>query len=179
MSNNQVDAIRSSSTDNAGSSRECNVQVHLRFCLHDTNREQDDSYPLNLAVKVNGEYLALPAPIPCKVSGEPIEWVHLPVNIVSSCNLGLSALNKVCVTWLPVSGRDYIVGLFLVRKLTAATILSGLQQLSAALTRAMIKRKAKRRATIGDDVAITRFHVSLTCPPEPDPDEGAVSRTVL
>ncbi|KAL3211453.1 hypothetical protein MRX96_036428 [Rhipicephalus microplus] len=28
----------------------------------------------------------------------------------------------------------------------------------------MIKKKAKRRATISDDVAITRFHVSLTCP---------------
>ncbi|KAL1481524.1 hypothetical protein MTO96_034410 [Rhipicephalus appendiculatus] len=160
----QVDAIRSSSTDSAASSRECNVQVHLRFCLHDTNREQDDSYPLNLAVKVNGQSLALPAPIPRKVSGGSIELVHLPIDIVSACNLGPSAINKVCVTWTPVSSRDYVVGLFLVKKLAEATILSGLQQLSAALTRAMIKKKAKRRATIGDDVAITRFHVSLTCP---------------
>ncbi|KAH8024081.1 hypothetical protein HPB51_021426 [Rhipicephalus microplus] len=157
-----VDAIRSSSTDDAN--RECSVRVHLRFRLLYTNSEQDDSYPLNLAVEVNGESLALPAPIPCKVSGGPIEWVCLPINIVSSCKLKPSVMNKVRVTWHPVSGRHYVVGLFLVKKLEAATVLCGLEQLSVALTRDMIKKKAKRRATISDDVAITRFHVSLTCP---------------
>ncbi|KAL1438847.1 hypothetical protein MTO96_047769 [Rhipicephalus appendiculatus] len=160
-----VDAIhRSSSTDNAGSSPECNVQVHLRFCLHDTNSEQDDRYPCNLAVKVNGQSLALPEPIPRKVSGGLTEWVNLPINIVSSCSLGPYALNNVCVTWQPFSGRDYVVGLFLVKKLSAATILSGLPRFSATLTRAMIKRKAMRRASISDDVVITSFHVSLSCP---------------
>ncbi|KAH8009377.1 hypothetical protein HPB51_015700 [Rhipicephalus microplus] len=84
--------------------------------------------------------------------------------ITSLCTQGPSTLNKLWVTWQPASGRQYAVGLFLVKKLSAATILSGLYQLNAAVTRAMIKKKAKRRATIGEDVAITRFHVSLTCP---------------
>ncbi|KAH7950752.1 hypothetical protein HPB52_000240 [Rhipicephalus sanguineus] len=159
-----VDAIRSSSTDNAGSSRESNVQVHLRFCLHDTKSERDDKYPFDLAVKVNGGYLALPAPIPYKAHGRATEWVHLPINVFSSCSPGPSTVNEVCVSWRPVSGRDYVVGLFLAKKLAATTILSGLRKLSAVITRTMIKKKAKRRATISDDVAITRFHVSLTCP---------------
>ncbi|KAL1481525.1 hypothetical protein MTO96_034411 [Rhipicephalus appendiculatus] len=138
--------------------------MHLRFCLLDKNSEQDDNYPFELAVKVNRDFIALPAPLSYKVLGGPSERVHLPIDIASSCPLNPYAMNEVCVTWQPVSSADYVVGLFLVKKLTAATILSRLQQLSATLTRVMIKRKAKRRATIGDDVAITRFHVSLTCP---------------
>ncbi|KAH7950751.1 hypothetical protein HPB52_000239 [Rhipicephalus sanguineus] len=159
-----VDAIRSSSTDNAGSIREFNMRVHLRFCLLDRNSEQDDKYPHILTVKVNGESLALPASIPRKVPGGATEWVDLPINIVAFCSLDPYALNKVCVTWWPVRGLNYVVGLFLVKKLSAVTILSGLRKLRAAVTRATIKKKAKRRATISDDVAITRFRVSLTCP---------------
>ncbi|KAL3211451.1 hypothetical protein MRX96_036426 [Rhipicephalus microplus] len=126
--------------------------------------EQDDMYPFNLAVKVNGESLALPAPIPCKVSGGLTGKVYLPIDIMSSCSPRPCAMNEVCVTWEPVSGRDYVVGLFLVKKLTVATVLSGLEKLSAALTRVMVKIKVKRRETMGDDVTIVRFHVSLTCP---------------
>lgn len=159
-----VEVIRSSLTDDARSNRECSVRVHLRFCLLDTNSEQDDMYPFNLAVKVNGESLALPAPIPCKVSGGLTGKVYLPIDIISSCSLRPCTMNEVCVTWEPVSSRDYVVGLFLVKKLTVATVLSGLEKLSAALTRVMVKLKVKRRETMGDDVTIIRFHVSLTCP---------------
>ncbi|KAH6931335.1 hypothetical protein HPB50_023558 [Hyalomma asiaticum] len=161
-----VDAIRSSSTGNAGSRPEFSVQVHLRFCLLDATSEQGDSYPSDLAVNVNGRAIAPPAPIPCKVSGGATERVHLPINIVTSCFLCPCAINKVCVTWQPVRGREYAVGLFLVRKLSVATLLSGLQQRkkqSVALTTAMIKKKVKRRAS-SDDIAVTRLHVSLRCP---------------
>ncbi|KAL3190472.1 hypothetical protein MRX96_019990 [Rhipicephalus microplus] len=164
LSPQQMAAVSSSLTENAKLSREGTMEVHLRFCLLDTNSEQDDRYPSDLAVNVNGKTVELPAPIPCKDSHGMTEWVHLPIDITSLCTQGPSTLNKLWVIWQPASGRQYAVGLFLVKKLSAATILSGLYQLNAAVTRAMIKKKAKRRATIGEDVAITRFHVSLTCP---------------
>lgn len=39
------------------------VQVQLRFCLMDTATEQDDYFPPNIAVKVNGKQCQLPVSI--------------------------------------------------------------------------------------------------------------------
>nr|XP_050034257.1 E3 SUMO-protein ligase PIAS2-like [Dermacentor andersoni] len=158
--------IRSSVTYKTASIPEFKVQVHLRFCLLNTRHEQDDSYPSDLAVKVNGRLVSVPAPIPSKVSEGATEWIRLPIDIVTSCFLSSSVRNQVSVTWRPVRDREYVAGVFLVRKLSVATILSGLQQQStqrASLTRAMIKKKMQRRANC-DDVAVTSFRVPLTCP---------------
>lgn len=158
--------IRSSLTHTAASIPEFEVQVHLRFRLLGRSREQDDSYPSDLAIKVNDRTVALPAPIPSKVAGGATEWIRLPINIVTSCYLSQSVRNQVSVTWRPVRDREYVAAVFLVRKLSVATILSGLQQRStqsATRTRAWIKKKVQRRAN-SDDIAVTRFHVPLACP---------------
>ncbi|KAH6930294.1 hypothetical protein HPB50_012542 [Hyalomma asiaticum] len=161
-----VNAIRLPLPKDARLNLEYSVQVRLRFCSLDSTSEQDDRYPSDLVVKVNDRPIVLPAPIPCKVFDGSTERVHLPINITGSCFVVPNMLNKVCVTWRPVRGHEYAVGLFLVRKLSVATLLSGLQQSkkqSVALTTAMIKKKVKRRAS-SDDIAVTRLHVSLRCP---------------
>ncbi|KAH7973194.1 E3 SUMO-protein ligase PIAS2 [Rhipicephalus sanguineus] len=161
-----VHVIRSSQTGKAESSPAGNVQVHLRFCLLDVNGEQDDSYPSDLAVKVNDRFFTLPEPITSKVSGGATERVQLPINIISSCFVSPAVVNELRVTWRPVRGHEFAVGLFLVKRRTVATIVSGLQREKtqrAALTTAMVKKKVKRRAS-SDEVAVTKLHVSLTCP---------------
>ncbi|KAL1481457.1 hypothetical protein MTO96_015608 [Rhipicephalus appendiculatus] len=161
-----VRLLRFSQTDKVESSPESNVQVHLRFCLLGTNSEQDDRYPSDLAVKVNDRLVGLPEPITSKVTGGATERVQLPINIISSCFVSPAVINELRVTWQPVRGREYVVGLFLVKKRTVATIVSGLQRertQHATLTTTMVKKKMKRRAS-GDEVAVTRLHVSLTCP---------------
>ncbi|KAH7974208.1 hypothetical protein HPB49_012019 [Dermacentor silvarum] len=119
--------IRSSLTQNVGSTPE--LQVHLRFRLLDTSLEQEDSYPSDLAVMH-------PFP-PSLPDGAPTEWICLLINITSFCVLSPSVKNLVSVTWRPVRQREYVAVVFLVRKLSVATVLSGLPR-RVILTRTMM-----------------------------------------
>nr|XP_037275785.1 E3 SUMO-protein ligase PIAS1-like [Rhipicephalus microplus] len=150
----------------ADSSQECNVQVHLRFGSLNAKSEQDDRYPSDLAVEVNDRFVALPEPVTFKITGGATKRVQLPINIVSSCFVSSTVTNVLGVTWRPVRGHEFAVGLFLVKKRSVATIVSALQREKAqrvALTTAMVKKKMERRAS-SDEVVVTKLHVSLTCP---------------
>ncbi|KAH7936019.1 hypothetical protein HPB52_016658 [Rhipicephalus sanguineus] len=129
--------------------------------------ELEDSYPANLKVKVNDQACALPASIPVKASGGATARVCLPVNIVSACFLYPGVKNKLSLSWQRELGRKYFVGVFLVRRESAATILRELQQKNAPSithTRELVKKTVQDRASDGDDIAVTSLHVSITCP---------------
>ncbi|KAH8024481.1 hypothetical protein HPB51_024683 [Rhipicephalus microplus] len=146
---------------------EYGVQVHLRFCLDYKSSDQEDCYPADLSVKVNDKVCALPALIPAQVPGGVTVHVRQPVNIVSYCFLHPDMKNRLSLDWARERGREYLVGVFLVRKKWAATILRELQAREApsmVATREHIKKKVQERASGGDDIAVTSFHVSLTCP---------------
>ncbi|KAL3169467.1 hypothetical protein MRX96_031496 [Rhipicephalus microplus] len=149
-----------------GWQQECNVQVHLRFGSLNAKSEQDDRYPSDLAVEVNDRFIALPEPVTFKITGGATKRVQLPINIVSSCFVSSTVTNVLGVTWRPVRGHEFAVGLFLVKKRSVATIVSALQREKTqrvALTTAMVKKKMEHRAS-SDEVVVTRLHVSLTCP---------------
>lgn len=142
------------------------MQVHLRFGSLNAKSEQDDRYPSDLAVEVNDRFVALPEPVTFKITGGATKRVQLPINIVSSCFVSSTVTNVLGVTWRPVRGHEFAVGLFLVKKRSVATIVSALQREKTqrvALTTAMVKKKMERRAS-SDEVVVTRLHVSLTCP---------------
>ncbi|KAH6923458.1 hypothetical protein HPB50_001279 [Hyalomma asiaticum] len=157
-----VNDIESSLTQYAGGIREYSVQVHLRLCLADASSEQGDSYPTALSVHVNGRIPGIPKPIKLKVPGSTSGEVGFPINIVTDCFLSHLALNTVCIGWNPVRGQEYAVGVFLVRKLSVATLLGGVQQ-RIHDTRELVKQTMNLRGS-GDDVAVTRYPVSLLCP---------------
>uniref|UniRef100_A0A8C1NP19 Protein inhibitor of activated STAT, 1a n=1 Tax=Cyprinus carpio TaxID=7962 RepID=A0A8C1NP19_CYPCA len=58
----------SSSIDISGTKCDFTVQVQLRFCLSETSCPQEDHFPPNLCVKVNGK----PCNLPCVSSNESI-----------------------------------------------------------------------------------------------------------
>ncbi|KAH6923457.1 hypothetical protein HPB50_001278 [Hyalomma asiaticum] len=154
-----VNEIRSSLTRNAAGIHEFKVQVHLRFRLLDASPEQEDSYPSDLAVVVNGRYIELPKPVHSNVPGK----AGLPINIVFSCLVSHQAANTVRVEWCPVLGQEFAVGVFLVRKLSVRTLLALIRHRSVQQTREMVKQKLKLRAC-DDNVSIPSYHVSLLCP---------------
>lgn len=159
------DICKSLTRNTATSTTEFGVQVHLRFCLYDRH-EQDDSYPYDLRLKVNNKPLALPESIPVHSSGGVTGRIRLPINILPSCFLESSVKNKVSVYWRPELDREYVAGVYLVRKQSVATILRELRQRrmqSATLTRALVKKKVQRKANC-NDVAVTSLQISLTCP---------------
>lgn len=162
---NEIFTSLSRNTVTAGT--EFGVQVHLRLCLDDGNGEQEDSYPAGLTVKVNDQACELPASIPVQAPGGATARGSLPVNIVSFCFLHPDMKNKLSLNWQRERDREYVVGVFLVRRKSTATMLRELQERdapSAVTTRELIKKKVQERASGGDDIAVTSFHVSLTCP---------------
>ncbi|XP_037521288.2 E3 SUMO-protein ligase PIAS1-like [Rhipicephalus sanguineus] len=165
-----VNEIFKSMSDHIATGSEFWVEVHLRLCLDDRLGEQEDSYqedsyPAGLTVKVNDQACVLPASIPVLAPGGATMRVRLPVNIISSCFLYPGVKNKLSLSWQREWDREYVVGVFLVRKQSAATILRELQQRKApntAMTTELIKEQ--ERASGGGDIAVTSFQASLTCP---------------
>ncbi|XP_054926858.2 E3 SUMO-protein ligase PIAS1-like [Dermacentor andersoni] len=160
------DILKSLTRNTASMWTEFGAEVHLRFCLFDRYEQQDDSYPYDLRLEVNNQPLALPESIPVHSSGGLSGRIRLPINILPACYLDASVKNKVSVSWRPELDREYVAGLFLVRKKSVATILHELRQRrmqSATLTKALVKKKVQRQASC-DDIAVTSLHISLTCP---------------
>ncbi|KAL1417013.1 hypothetical protein MTO96_027221 [Rhipicephalus appendiculatus] len=161
----QVHDIVSSRDYNLGSKPEFTVQVQLRFCLLETSCEQDDNYPPSMCVKVNSKVCPLPSPIPTNKPGMEPKRPSRPINIVSMCRLSPTVSNHISVTWLSEYGRAYALGVYLVRKLTATTLLQRLKATGMRNpdhTRAMIKEKLQHDPD--SEIATTSLRGSLICP---------------
>ncbi|XP_020282300.1 E3 SUMO-protein ligase PIAS3 isoform X2 [Pseudomyrmex gracilis] len=156
-----------------GTSRDCRtgskmdyiVQVQMRFCLQETSCEQEDHFPPNIAVKVNGKLCPLPNPIPTnKPSVEP-KRPPRPINISPLVKLSPTVGNEIRVTWSADYGRRYAIAVYLVRKLSSAELLNRLKNRGVRhsdYTRGLIKEKLNEDAD--SEIATTSLRVSLACP---------------
>lgn len=161
----QATDIASSRDCRAGSKMDYVVQVQMRFCLQETSCEQEDYFPPNIGVKVNGKICPLPNPIPTnKPSVEP-KRPPRPVNISPLVKLSPTVGNEIRVTWSADYGRRYAIAVYLVRKLTSAELLTRLKNRGARhsdYTRGLIKEKLNEDAD--SEIATTSLRVSLACP---------------
>ncbi|KAM7311023.1 E3 SUMO-protein ligase PIAS2 [Ixodes scapularis] len=161
----QVHDIATSRDYSPGAKPEFSVQVQLRLCLLETSCEQDDNFPPSMCVKVNSKVCPLPNPIPTNKPGVEPKRPSRPINIVSMCRLSPTVSNHVSVTWLSEYGRAYAIGVYLVRKLTASTLLQRLKATGMRNpdhTRAMIKEKLQHDPD--SEIATTSLRGSLICP---------------
>ncbi|XP_055708340.1 E3 SUMO-protein ligase PIAS1 isoform X2 [Phlebotomus papatasi] len=141
------------------------VQVQLRFCLMDTTTEQDDYFPPNISVKVNGKQCQLPNPIPTNKPGVEPKRPPRPVNITGNVKLSPLVPNTVQVSWCTEFNRGHVASIYLVKKLTSMQLLQRLKTKgikAADVTRALIKDKLKEDADC--EIATTMLRVSLICP---------------
>ncbi|KAH0954009.1 hypothetical protein HN011_006877 [Eciton burchellii] len=161
----QASDIASSRDCRTGSKMDYSVQVQMRFCLQETSCEQEDYFPPNIAVKVNGKLCPLPNPIPTnKPSVEP-KRPPRPINISPLVKLSPTVGNEIRVTWSADYGRRYAIAIYLVRKLTSTELLSRLKNRGARhsdYTRGLIKEKLNEDAD--SEIATTSLRVSLACP---------------
>ncbi|CAK1553012.1 unnamed protein product [Leptosia nina] len=141
------------------------VQAQLRFCLLETSCEQEDYFPPSVNVKVNNKMCPLPNPIPTnKPTPEP-KRPPRPVNISSLVKLSPTVANTIHVTWGTDFTRNYVVGVFMVRKLTSAELLQRLKNKGTKnpdYTRSLIKEKLSE--DYDNEIATTSLRVSLMCP---------------
>ncbi|XP_032676487.1 E3 SUMO-protein ligase PIAS3 isoform X2 [Odontomachus brunneus] len=161
----QATDIASSRDCRAGSKMDYIVQVQMRFCLQETSCEQEDYFPPNITVKVNGKLCPLPNPIPTNKPGVEPKRPPRPVNISPLVKLSPTVGNEIRVSWSADYGRRFAVAIYLVRKLSSAELLSRLKNRGARhsdYTRGLIKEKLNEDAD--SEIATTSLRVSLACP---------------
>uniref|UniRef100_A0A3Q3XHR5 Uncharacterized protein n=1 Tax=Mola mola TaxID=94237 RepID=A0A3Q3XHR5_MOLML len=160
----QVQQI-SSSMDISATKCDFSVQVQLRFCLSETSCPQEDHFPPNLCVKVNGKPCNLPGYLPPTKNGVEPKRPSRPINITSLVRLSTTVPNTIVVSWTAEIGRSYSMAVYLVKQ-QASTVL--LQRLRAKgirnpdHSRALIKEKLT--ADPDSEIATTSLRVSLLCP---------------
>ncbi|XP_013785211.2 E3 SUMO-protein ligase PIAS2-like isoform X2 [Limulus polyphemus] len=145
--------------------KEYGVQVQLRFCLLETTCEQDDNFPPSICVKVNSKVCPLPNPIPTNKPGVEPKRPSRPVNITGLCRLSPTCPNHINISWASEYGRGYVVGVYLVRRLSSGILLSRLKSSGVRNpdhTRALIKEKLQQDPD--SEIATTSLRGSLMCP---------------
>ncbi|KAM6960798.1 E3 SUMO-protein ligase PIAS1 [Aplochiton taeniatus] len=160
----QVQQI-SSSMDISGTKCDFAVQVQLRFCLSETSCPQEDHFPPNLCVKVNGKPCNLPGYLPPTKNGVEPKRPSRPINITSLVRLSTTVPNTIVVSWTSEIGRHFSMAVYLVRQQTSTVLLQRLRGKGIRNpdhSRALIKEKLT--ADPESEIATTSLRVSLLCP---------------
>lgn len=90
----QVQQILTSRDLLPGAKCDYSIQVQLRFCLCETSCPQEDHFPPNLFVKVNGKLCPLPGYLPPSKSGAEPRRPNRPVNITPLARLSATVPNS-------------------------------------------------------------------------------------
>ncbi|KAM4676855.1 E3 SUMO-protein ligase PIAS1 isoform 3-T4 [Discoglossus pictus] len=160
----QVQQI-SSSMDISGTKCDFTVQVQLRFCLSETSCPQEDHFPPNLCVKVNGKPCNLPGYLPPTKNGVEPKRPSRPINITSLVRLSTTVPNTIVVSWTAEIGRNFSLAVYLVKQLSSSILLQRLRAKGIRNpdhSRALIKEKLT--ADPDSEIATTSLRVSLLCP---------------
>ncbi|NXJ71863.1 PIAS3 ligase, partial [Rostratula benghalensis] len=161
----QVQQILTSRDILPGAKCDYTVQVQLRFCLCETSCPQEDYFPPNLFVKVNGKLCPLPGYLPPTKNGVEPKRPSRPVNITALARLSATVPNTIVVNWSSEFGRNYSLSVYLVKQLTSVMLLQKLRAKGIRNpdhSRALIKEKLT--ADPDSEIATTSLRVSLMCP---------------
>nr|XP_033781328.1 E3 SUMO-protein ligase PIAS3 isoform X2 [Geotrypetes seraphini] len=161
----QVQQILTSREILPGAKCDYTVQVQLRFCLCETSCPQEDYFPPNLFVKVNGKLCPLPSYLPPTKNGAEPKRPSRPINISPLIRLSSTVPNTIVVNWTSEFGRSYSLSIYLVKQLTSVTLLQKLRAKGIRNpdhSRALIKEKLT--ADPDSEIATTSLRVSLMCP---------------
>uniref|UniRef100_A0A3B5L0H9 Protein inhibitor of activated STAT, 1b n=1 Tax=Xiphophorus couchianus TaxID=32473 RepID=A0A3B5L0H9_9TELE len=126
---------------------------------------QEDHFPPNLCVKVNGKPCNLPGYLPPTKNGVEPKRPSRPINITSLVRLSTTVPNTIVVSWTSEIGRCFSMAVYLVRQQSSAVLLQRLRAKGIRNpdhSRALIKEKLT--ADPESEIATTSLRVSLLCP---------------
>jgi len=160
----QATNIASNRDIRMGSKLDYLYQIQLRFCQLDTSAEQGDEFPPSICVQVNGKMCTLPNPIPTNKPNVEPKRPPRPVHLTPLCKLTPTLNNVVNIKWAADYGKNWVVGIWLVEKLSSDQLLERLVKKgkrNSEYTRELIKKKL----TDDDDgIATTNLKVTVSCP---------------
>lgn len=163
----QATNIASNRDIQMGSKLDYLYQIQLRFFplrAESTATELTDEFPPSVVVHVNGKQVQLPNPIPTNRPGVEPKRPPKPVNITPHSKLSPILPNTVNVKWAAEYNQTWVVGIWLVMKLTSDDLLSRLKKKGTrdpAYTKALIIDKLNDNDA---DVATTSLKVTVSCP---------------
>jgi len=147
-----------------GSKLDYLYQIQLRFCQLDTMAEQGDEFPPSICVQVNNKMCNLPNPIPTNKPNVEPKRPPRPVHLTPLCKLTPTLNNVVNIKWAADYGKNWVVGIWLVEKLSSEQLLDRLARKgkrNSEYTRDLIMKKL----TDDDDgIATTNLKVTVSCP---------------
>jgi len=164
LSPEQATNIASNRDIRMGSKLDYLYQIQLRFCQLDTSAEQGDEFPPSICVQVNGKMCTLPNPIPTNKPNVEPKRPPRPVHITPLCKLTPTLNNIVSVKWAADYGKNWVVGIWLVEKLSSTQLLERLTtkgKRNPDFTRELIKKKLTDDE---DGIATTNLKVTVSCP---------------
>jgi len=167
LSPTQATSIASNRDIQMGAKMDFLYQIQLRFfplTAENTATELSDEFPPSVVVHVNGKQVQLPNPIPTNKPGVEPKRPPKPVNITSLCKLSPILPNSVNIKWASEYNKTWVVGIWLVMKLTSDDLLDRLKKKGTrdtAYTKALIIDKLNDNDA---DVATTSLKVTVSCP---------------
>jgi len=164
LSPSQATDIASNRDIRMGSKLDYLYQVQLRFCPLDPSAEQGDEFPPSICVQINGKMCPLPNPIPTNKPNVEPKRPPRPINITPLCKLSPILANTVNVKWAADYGKGWVVGIWLVEKLSSEQLLERLTskgKRQPEFTRELIKNKLTDDE---DGIATTNLKVTVSCP---------------
>eukprot|EP00092_Neocalanus_flemingeri_P029499 GFUD01032032.1.p1 GENE.GFUD01032032.1~~GFUD01032032.1.p1 ORF type:complete len:499 (+),score=143.08 GFUD01032032.1:143-1639(+) len=164
LSPEQATNIASNRDIRMGSKLDYLYQIQLRFCLLDPSAEQGDEFPPSICVQVNGKMCPLPNPIPTNKPNVEPKRPPRPIHITPLCKLTPILNNTVSVKWAADYGKGWVVGIWLVEKLSSDQLLERLTskgKRNSDFTRELIKTKLTDDE---DGIATTNLKVTVSCP---------------
>jgi len=139
-------------------------QVILRFCHLDTTSEQDDNFPPDVVIAVNGANIALPAAIsnPNKPNIPP-KRPGQHVDITKQCKMCPFVQNIINVKWYvdPIEpSRSYVINVIMAERLGADVLLRRIKD------RGLSDPAQTKKLILDSDteVATMNLQSSLVCP---------------
>lgn len=161
----QATNIASNRDIQMGSKLDYLYQVQLRFFPYtQESTELSDEFPPSVVVHVNGKQVQLPNPIPTNKPGVEPKRPPKPVNITPLCKLSPILQNMVTIKWASEFNKTWVVGIWLVMKLSSDDLLDRLKKKGtrdSAYTKAMIIDKLNDNDA---DIASTNLKVTVSCP---------------
>lgn len=150
--------------DVAGGKNEFIYQVQIRICLLEaTSTEITDYLPLGLHIRVNGKVCPLPPTAPNTRPGTEARRTPRPINCTQLVKLNPNLINQITVNWTP-DGKNYVMAIYLVKKLSSDTLLQKLQEKGARSSEDTKNDIIKKLADVDPDLATTSYRFSLVCP---------------
>merc|ERR1739844_494567 len=128
------------------------------------NLELTDEFPPSVMVHVKGKTVQLPNPIPTNKPGVEPKRPPKPVNITPLCKLSPILPNTVIVKWATEYTKQWVVGIWLVMKLSSDDLLDRLKKKGTrdpTYTKELIIGKLNDNDA---DVATTSLKVTVSCP---------------